>query len=289
MAVQTPPYVISASSHSAELFRRATSNLVAGNSTANQGVTPSTFGGMAVAQNGTPNMSVNVGGGEAWVQGTQAASQGRYYCLNDATVNLAIATSDATNPRIDLVCVTVNDAQYSGVTNNCIVQVVTGTPAPSPVVPANPSNSLPLANVRVNAGVTTILTGVITDVRPFATSTLLANGVPMFSTGAAMVGGVPPGVYQGPQGLSMFRQSGGVATNTTDGSGNGAIAYPTAFPNAGTLVGMAMPFANGTLPNWNLVIRSATGTGLTYSLLFANTAGTVNSTLLSILWEAWGW
>jgi hypothetical protein len=84
---------------------------------------------------------------------------------NDASLAATITTADPTNPRIDLVCITVNDSAYTGSLNNVVVNVVAGTPAVSPSVPATPANSIALARVAVAAGATTIITANITDVR----------------------------------------------------------------------------------------------------------------------------
>ena len=69
---------------------------------------------------------------------------------------VTIATADPTDPRIDLV-----EARRDGLLN-----VVTGTPAPSPVAPAPTSGAVRLATVSVLATVTVINNGDITDVRP---------------------------------------------------------------------------------------------------------------------------
>jgi hypothetical protein len=124
---------------------------------------------MLVTANGTPNMSVNVAAGECVINGTQnAVTQGAYHGLNDATVNLTIAASNATNPRIDIVVAQVRDAAYSGGNNDFILAVVTGTPAGSPSPPATPANAIVLAQVAVAANAASITGGNITDKRPFA-------------------------------------------------------------------------------------------------------------------------
>jgi hypothetical protein len=162
MAVVNPPAYIQASSHPADVFRRALRAL-----RENTGVVLT--GDLAVAQNGSPNMSVNVAAGIGVIDGTEnAVSQGTYVDLNDATVNLAIAAADPTNPRNDLVVMKVQDAQYSGATNAASLVVVQGTPAGSPVDPATPANAIVLARVRVNAGVSSITNAVITDLRTSA-------------------------------------------------------------------------------------------------------------------------
>ncbi len=179
MALQSPAYVISADSHSAELFRRASQSLISG-----AGVVP---GGLTCTANGTPNMSVNVAAGQVWIPGTLGStsglttnttaqttyglpasltSQGAYYAYNDGTVNLAISTADPTNPRIDLICAVVQDAQYAGSTNTPVLLVITGTPAASPAVPSAPASTVVLAQVAVAASAASIVTANITDERP---------------------------------------------------------------------------------------------------------------------------
>lgn len=178
--LETPPYVVSASSHSAALFRQTAQSLISG-----AGVVGS--GDLAITQNGTPNMSVNVAAGVVWMPGTLGATggmpsnlnsqgyglpsgltaQGSYAAYQDATVNLVIAAADPTNPRKDIVCASVQDAAYSGSNNQCVLQVVTGTPAPSPSAPNAPASSVVLAEIAVGAGVTSIVTANITDKRPY--------------------------------------------------------------------------------------------------------------------------
>jgi len=121
---------------------------------------------LAVTANGTPNMSVNVAAGRAFIAGTEASLQGTYMVENDATVNKTISASDSTNPRWDIVVAKVQDSNYSGATNAWSIAVVTGTPAGSPAEPALPANSIKLARVIVTAGATTITSGNIVDYRP---------------------------------------------------------------------------------------------------------------------------
>jgi hypothetical protein len=159
VAEQNPPFVIQASSHPADAFRRMVKAL-----RSQAGVVG--IGDMAVTQNGTPDMSVNVAAGQAIIDGTESAVlQGSYVVTNDAVVNKAIAASDPTNPRNDLVIAKVQDAVYSGATNAWSLAVLTGTPAGSPVDPALPANAIALARVRVDALVTTIVNAKITDLR----------------------------------------------------------------------------------------------------------------------------
>ena len=156
MAVITPPLYLQAGSHPANTFRRLTSAMFDNT----EGLMFD--GDMAVSQNGTPNMSVNVGVGACLVKGDYATDAGLYWCENASTTNLTIATADATNPRRDLVVAEVLDAAYSGGSNLFQLRVVTGTPAASPSDPATPNSALVLARIQVNAGVTSIVTANIT-------------------------------------------------------------------------------------------------------------------------------
>ena len=165
MALRTPPSWLQNGSHPAENDRLTTQALYA-----TTGIIGSTS--LAVTQNGTPNMSVNIAVGWAAIVGTSTTTQGTYVSYNDAVVNAAIATAPSSNSRIDLVCLTVNDAYYSGSTNNVVVNVVTGTVAASPVAPSTPANSIALAQVLVGTSVTSIITANITDVRVQTTTNL---------------------------------------------------------------------------------------------------------------------
>lgn len=115
-------------------------------------------GDFSVTQNGTPNMSVNVGAGFACIAGTNNSPvQGVYNAYNDASVNVIVPTANASFPRIDVICLTIQDAFYSGATNTALLQDIAGVAAASPTVPAVPANSLPLAHIYVGAAVGSIL------------------------------------------------------------------------------------------------------------------------------------
>ncbi len=163
MTVQSPPYALQNSAHTAALFRQASTSLIA-----TTGV-----GGPAELQvNATSGMTVAVAAGRAWIPGTSVTGvagqkfslQGNYFALNDSQVNLSVATSDPVNPRIDAVYIAVTDSFYSG-TDGVVLGVVTGTPAPGPLQPAIPTNALLLAYVAVAANTTNIVAANIADKR----------------------------------------------------------------------------------------------------------------------------
>src|SRR6185436_19597618 len=122
---------------------------------------------MAVAQRGAgANFSVDIGAGEALIQGDTIASQGRYYALNDAVFNLTgFTAAHATLPRIDRVTLRVRDTFHDGSgANDVSFQIVTGTAtAGATLVNLNgaaalPTNQLLLANILIPATATTITT-----------------------------------------------------------------------------------------------------------------------------------
>lgn len=178
MTVRSVPIFLQAGSHPAEETRlmlggmlgTATGSFAGGVASSDPAHGVVRTGDFAVTQNGTPNMSVNVAAGGAFIRGTQNANQGAYHVWNDGTVNLSISAADATNGRRDLVIAQVRDAFYSGATNDARITVVTGTPAASPVDPSLASfpNALVLARITVAAGDTAINTADITDLRTVA-------------------------------------------------------------------------------------------------------------------------
>lgn len=131
------------------------------------GVHPALGNEMQVTQTGSPSMNVLVKSGLCAIPGTEGAQQGTYGLGNDADVTLAIAAAHATLARIDIVIARIRDTVYSGALNNGTLEVVTGTPAGSPVAPSTPANSLVLAQVNVLAAATSISNANITDTRRF--------------------------------------------------------------------------------------------------------------------------
>lgn len=82
-----------------------------------------------VSQRGAgANMSVDVAAGEAWVDGDSAADQGYYHVVNDAVVNVTIATASAVNPRVDAIVLAVNDSTEIGGSDEYKLESISGTP-----------------------------------------------------------------------------------------------------------------------------------------------------------------
>lgn len=106
----------------------------------------------------TPNiMAVNVGTGQAWIQG--------YWYKNDATKVLTLDAADATNPRIDRVVLRLDFSTNRTIT----AAILKGTPAGSPTAPALTRDintyEIALADIYVGNGVVLISSANITDQR----------------------------------------------------------------------------------------------------------------------------
>jgi hypothetical protein len=188
MTLRTPPSWLQNGSHPAENDRLTTQALWA-----TTGIIKSTS--LAVTQNSPVGMSVLIASGWAAIVGTTQSNMGTYVAYNDAETVVAITTANPTNPRIDLLCATVQDAYYTGSQNNVVFQVVAGTPASSPVVPTLPANSIALAEIAVAAGALSINSGNITDRRVLVTTNIPETGdISEVIAGNGLSGGGSSGV-----------------------------------------------------------------------------------------------
>lgn len=183
--VQPPGFLQNLTNHTAETIRGHTNGLFSGAASAASlrgrgGVVRELGTALTVTANGSPNMTVNVSAGQVYISGSQGTKQGVYSGVNDASVSVAISASDPSNPRIDLIVAKVEDSAYSGAVNSWSIVAVTGVAASSPAVPAVPNNGITLAQIAVGAGVTSIVSGNITDKRQYAAA--LGAEIPCIST-----------------------------------------------------------------------------------------------------------
>jgi hypothetical protein len=230
MTVRTPPSWLQNGSHPAENDRLTTQALWA-----TTGIIKSNS--LLVHENTPPGLSVVVDSGWAAIVGTTQANMGTYVTYNDASVVLSLNTANPTNPRIDLICATVNDAYYTGALNNVVIQAIAGTPAGSPVAPALPANSITLATVAVGAGATSILNANISDTR-----VLVTTNIPEVGDISAVVAGT---------GLSGGGSSGSVTVSID-------TAVTVDLTTTQTLTNKTL-----TSPKVNLGINAQTGTTYT--------------------------
>lgn len=168
MAFDNPPFVIDATTVDGEVIRRAIGSII---NSAGGVVTP---GDLTVTQNGTPNMTVNIGIGQIWVPGSSTSTQGPYYSRNAGSISQAINAASATLPRIDTVGVQVQDKAYAGTLTQIASFYVAGTATAG----ANltnltgkgtvPASSYVLGYVVVPANATSIVTADILNVASLA-------------------------------------------------------------------------------------------------------------------------
>lgn len=142
---QLNPNWIQASTYSARLDRQVIK------ASWSEGV----LSGMKVSQraSGGPAMFVDIAVGVAVIYGDDQTDQGAYLATITALETVGIAAAPGSNSRKDLVYLRINDPNAGGPAgSNSAIGVVTGTAAPSPVVPALPTSALPLAVVTVSVG-----------------------------------------------------------------------------------------------------------------------------------------
>lgn len=134
-----------------------------------EGVLDLDGGHFLVTEKGTPDMSVDVAEGIAYVLNdsfTEFASTQHYWdVLKDASENLSISSNSSGSTRIDIVCIKIDtgaspDANASNVMTTIVVE---GTPGAG--TPSTPSNHLKLAEITVANGETSITTSEISDTR----------------------------------------------------------------------------------------------------------------------------
>lgn len=117
------------------------------------------LGARSGVRQGTPTSTVFLSGAGSmtWnvaahsgVVDAETAAAGPYLYATDGTDSGAITAANATNPRVDIVYVQINDAdQDASGQRGGAVGYLAGVPAASPVAPAAPARSMVLANLNV--------------------------------------------------------------------------------------------------------------------------------------------
>lgn len=193
MAITVLPIDASAGSpsYSAQAFRQALSALIGPAPTgrplgALSGVRPFTSSSTVFLSGGS-NFTWNVAAHSGVLDTEVANASGPYLYATDGTDTGTITAADATNPRVDIIYVQVNDTVQDGSgLRNGVVGYLAGTPAASPNPPATPTRSIVLAQINVpkvgsgNPSATwTAATWGVTSYAPYSptlTNVTLGNG-----------------------------------------------------------------------------------------------------------------
>lgn len=189
-----------------------------------------------------PNMSVDFAPGMAVVAGSSTAFQGYYLIRSTAVENREVAAAPGAGFRTDLAVVRIYDEEVAGAVSGSDFEVITNdtdnAPAPNP-----PPDSLPLADIRVEAGNVSVINSRITDRRVGSVpptgvsdhSELTGRGgdgghpqlLRMYNRGSSLYGGSPPAADSG-----AWKIIAGTTTGRTSPGGYVRIVLPGGgFPN----------------------------------------------------------
>lgn len=254
---------------------------------------------------------------------TKGKADGLAVFTNDGTVNVAIATSPASNSRIDVIYVKHNDDTTGDANALPIFGVSTGAAAAAPTKPAIPTGALELATLRVYSGTTATNGGSNTLVNTYQMTAarggrvafrtkvdldlwttavegqdavaLASGGLYVFTAGvwvgtntAFAVGSPIKGAA--PDGVPLLTQAGQVVV-TTDTAGNATITFPKAFPNGlisfSAIDGDPNPISGQR--NFGILVGSANTTlGAARITVRSDTGAAIISASVRVVWQALG-
>lgn len=145
----------------------------------------------------TNSRQVSISAGGAYIAGdyAQSGGGGMYFVYNDGAYEVALPVAGSL-PRYDLVVLRIYDSAVSGSVNEARFDVVSGTPAASPRVPAVPRSSIAIGAVKVNPGAAQLQLNDLADQRVVAqingtvtgnVNTYMANRLDQVATPASPV------------------------------------------------------------------------------------------------------
>lgn len=227
---------------------------------------------------GTPNGTIDVAPGTAFIAGSEQTWQGMYAVSLDTVVSRTV-TPTGGDPRIDLVIARVRDTIYSAGGDDEDIVVVAGEAAPAPAPPAlldlGYRNYLILAAIQVPASTSVITNAMITQFGARATT---VGGV-IVCTSGSRPGSAPAGqtIYETDTGrLAVWDTTGTPGWKLIGGPSIQSGVVPISLVNAPGIAGTVTfpaPFAAAPAT----VLTARIGSNLD---LVANTQG-VNASQFS--------
>ncbi len=196
MTAINPPTWMQAGSYAARTDRLAITSLLAypgflvDESTPmriRQGVRPSyTLQQLKVRAAATPNMTVIVSAGFAFIDQHDTGGAGSYVCVNDGDVTLTVQPAGGAGQyRKDTVVASVYDAEYAGAVSEWRLEVIQGPYAASAGATVRgtlPSNAQLLADIAIAPSQSSVTSANLTDFRQF--SVALGGVMPVYSNSA---------------------------------------------------------------------------------------------------------
>lgn len=196
MALIQPPAWMQAGSYPARTDRLAITSLLAYPGFAvdestptriRQGVKPSYQNyQLKVRAAATPNMTVIVSAGFAFIDQHDTGGAGTYVCVNDADVTLTVAPAGGAGQyRKDTVVASVYDAEYVGAVSEWRLEIIQGPYAASAAATVRgtlPPNAQILADIGIAPSQTSVSSANIADVRQYSVAAGGILPVPSAST-----------------------------------------------------------------------------------------------------------
>ncbi len=249
MALINPPAWMQAGSYPARTDRLVVSSLLAypgflvDEATpmrVRQGVKPSYINQqLKVRAAATPNMTVIVSGGFAYIDQHDAGGQGTYVCANDGDVTLTIQPAGGAGQyRKDCVVASVYDAETAGTVSEWRLEVIQGpyaATAGTTVRGTLPPNAQVLADVTLGPSQTSVSAANILDVRSYS----VASGGIVPVSSAALPNRPHPGQIHYVTDQDRFQYG-------TSAGGVGTI-YPNQRQQSGSV---SFTWSAGTAGSW---------------------------------------
>lgn len=121
-------------------------------------------GGLKVSQRAAgADLSVDVAAGRAIIEGDSVADQGKYFCWSTDVVNVGVPAPPASGSRTHIVVARLYDKLHDG--GSAYEWTIELVEDDGSGVPAVPGSAIPLAQVAVAAGQTSVTDANITDTR----------------------------------------------------------------------------------------------------------------------------